>query len=67
MARPSASLLRAFNLMRTEVIHPCHAAGAQPRAQDLVQTGEEDFPVGGGLDGDGGDQAAGADGKCILC
>ena len=46
--------------MGTEIVHDHHVAGLQLRAQDLIQIGEEYFPVRGRFDGHRSNDSAGA-------
>ncbi len=48
----------AGDLVRTEVVHDHDLAWQKLRAEHVIEIGKEDFRVGGGLDGHGGDHAA---------
>ena len=52
------ALAHAIHFVAAQVVHHHYIAGSQLRAQAAIQIGQEDFPVGGGLDGHGGDHAA---------
>jgi hypothetical protein len=51
-------LFDSIDLVRCEVIHHHHIASRQRGAQNLFDIGQEYIPVGGFLDGHGGDDSA---------